>query len=424
MRRLPKIKPAGRGFSYSLPETVQGGAVYYPFAASLYYTRDEFAGTTLDADWVDVSTLASGGAAPTVASSFLTLATPTATASTSIFRVRSAYTSIAHLYSPPFRVIFDMRIGPATGAGIAPTGGLDAYVGIRDTGETHIAQFHLNLATAGSSSLASPVYNVEIRASSTAAAFIASAAHNLFSTALGVGFTATSVHSLMVEHTGKGIFFGARERRNSPLFRKLSYFDTPVPRADLQYFLDMQIVADGTAGYTQTDAVQLEIDAVTVEQIAPWEVEKLIESRRFSDVKTAFLPLPIATASAGYVAAGPGIFMGLSPLSTATAALETYLSVFDAASGAGSNIYVFGNPIGTAAGDTLLSAASKLLWIMQGAALQSAAGAVAAPVGAGGSIFPPEGIPFHRGLWISNTVITATATAATVALSAAVSFRK
>lgn len=409
MRHLKKIAPSRPGMGFKLPE----GNLYYPLVANYYPHHDDFLGTVIDSDeWATDTTLASDGAgAVTFAQSFVTLVSGTATGSTSISRFRSAMTSDANLYNMPFRATFVARTSHSAGSGVAPTGGLDLYFGIRSTDETHLAQFHLDLTTAGSSSCASPVVNMEIRTGSTATNNIASAAANIWNTAASVLRSATGFTALVIEATHKGVWFGYKDDQNDlgPA-RELFFSKNPLPRHDKNYFLDMRLVANGTAGYTMTAPVNVNIDSVTVEQLAP------IASPWFGGMETdvgatqsVILTQAVPTGSAGLVTTGAGIFLGMSITTTATAALDSYIAAYDMSAGSTAAFDHSFNP----------SAGAKLLWLEQ----VRAAGSVPSSLSHNGpASFPATGIPFFRGLVVGGVNAVGGASG-TSALNALVVFR-
>ena len=396
MKRLEKVKPGGRGLAYVLPD----GPWHYPMQASLYPHHDEFLGTAIDADeWATDSSVGTGApAAISFAASFVTLPTSTATAGTVTQRLRSAYTSNANIYTVPFRATFAARVATTAGAGVAATGAgnLQVMLGVRDTGATHIAQFLLDFTTAGSSSLAAPNVELQVRSGSTGAGFIASAVHNPFSTT--IPRTATTITGYVVEVTHRGTWFGLKEDMQSQEpARLLSFFANPVPRIDLNYFLDARIVADGTAGFTQTAPVVLELDSIDVEQYA-YQAERGIAgiANKAGDVRATLLAAPLASNTTGLVTSGAGIFLGFSAMSTATGALAAngFAAFYDASAG-GSVVYDFAAAV---------SAPAQLLWMQQIGFVGTTATQVA-PVN-----FPKDGIPFFKGLIGANVTFAATAT--------------
>ena len=395
MKHLEKAKPGGRGLAYVLPD----GPWYYPMVASVLPHHDEFLGTAIDTDeWADASTLATGGGSVAFAASFVTLDSGTGTASTATLRLRSAMTANANIYTVPFRAMFAARISTTAGAGIAPAdtdaGSLAVYLGVRSTDETHIAQFHFDLTTAGSSSLAAPIVIAEVRSGSTGAGFIASAAHSPFSTTnVELVRTATSVMGYVIEVTHNGTWFGLKDDMSSPEPpRELSFFANPVLRIDKNYFLDARMVSIGTAGgngFTQTAGVQLELDSVTVEQFAYQAMPGIQgEERKQGAVHTLFLATPPASASVALVTSGMGVFLGFQTTSTATATTNTFAAFYDA-SAASSGCYDYVDAH---------SGSAKLLWLQQIGYVATTGVAVMPGTG-----FPAGGIPFFRGLVAAET---------------------
>jgi hypothetical protein len=395
MVKNPTANPIGM----VVPDAGSGSKGYYAINSNVYVTSDDFLDTALDTDWTagDTSLGTGGGAQPTVGSNFLSMIVPTSTAGTTSIRVRSAITADAHIYNIPFRVAFDVRFSVTAGAGIAPTGGLQAYVGIQDTGDTHIARFEFDLTTAGSSSLASPLINLQTRQGSTAAAFINSAAVNIYSTT--ITRTATVVTSFMIEATHQGIAFGERIQGGVQPYKLLGYFGTKVPRMDLNYYLNMRIVADGTAGYTQTAGVTMEVDSIRVSQFGP-EMKPALPGygavAMDGGERTALLTQALPSASGSLVTSGTGTLVGFSTASTATTGVDLYFAAWDA-SAAGSVIYDFG--VGN-------SASARLLWYQKVSGDNSAGIDLAVP---NAGVFPEGGLKFYRGLVVGSATIAATA---------------
>ena len=408
MKHLEKAKPGGRGLAYVLPD----GPWHYPMRASLYPHHDEFLGTAIDADeWANDSSLGTGApAAISFAASFVTMPTSTATAGTVTQRLRSAITSNANIYTIPFRAMFAARVSNTAGAGVAATGAanLQVMLGVRDTGETHIAQFLLDFTTAGSSSLAAPNMELQVRAGSTGAGFIASAVHNIFST-VGSARTATDIHGYVIEMTHRGTWFGIKDDMSSQEApRMLSFFANPVPRIDLNYFLDARIVANGTAGFTMTAPVVLELDSVDVEQYAYQAVQGIDGiDQKFGSVRTVLMTTPEASNTTGLVTSGMGVFLGFTTTSTGTTMTNTYAAFYDASVG-GSGVYDFG---------TAHSSAAKLIWLTQVSFIATTG--VASRV----EHFPTEGIPFFRGLVAGNVTSLGAAVDAASAISLVIVYR-
>lgn len=415
MRRLDKVKPSGKGIAQALPESVGGGKGYYNLVANQMIVYEEFPGTAISdgdgtpAEWADASTNGTGGAAGvTFSGSMAIMDTSTGTAGTAIQRIRSAISSNTHLYSAPFRVTFWARISCTAGAGISPsnlTTGVSclyAKLGIRDTGETHIAQFNLDLSTAGGTSLASPVVNLETRSGSTAAAFINSAAHIVFSTStIGMNRTATSLTGYSIEITHRGVSFGVQDDRNAVQPPQLlSHFGNAVPALNKAYFIDASITADGTGGYTQTDGVQLEIDSIVIEQLTP-EVKSMREGlegmARDGGIR-ALLSVQ-ALPSATLVTAGAGLFHGVGWSTSATAGADVYYAAYDA-SAAGSSVYDF---------SALPSTGARLIWYAQ-LMNNGSAGSDAALTG---NVNPPVPLPFYRGLVVGAVALAGTSAGST-----------
>ena len=409
MRRNKKIGPARPGIGFVLPE---GTGWHYPLIANYYPHHDEFLGTTVDADeWATSTTSNTGASTVTVASSFLSLTAGTATASTTTTRLYSAMSADAQIYTIPFRATFVARSSATAGAGIAPTGGCDFYMGVRDTAETTIAQFHLDGSTAGSSSLASPFCNVEVRSSSTAAGFIASGGHTIW--ASGQTRTATSPTGFVVEMTHQGTWFGIKRYMNdSSPPQHLSYFANPVPRPDKKYILDVRSVMDGTAGFTQTGSVVLELDSITIEQLAPVQPQANSQLSMQADrgaFHTVLLQQPLASNAASLATSGAGTLMAVNVGSTASAGITTFLSVYDASTQS-TAIYDFGNGP---------SAFAQLIWFQQISHVSSATVQLSTPFA---TPLPATGIPFFRGLVAAITDVDGTAAGST-AVNVAVTYR-
>lgn len=407
MRRLDVNKPSGKAIAQALPQNVGGGRGYYNLTAHELIQYEEFEGSAIDTqDWtIGDSSLGTGAAsAITFSSSVCLMDTSTGTGGTTLQRIRSAQTANAHLYSIPFRVIYWARISTTAGAGVAPSNAVTsvsclwANFGIRDTGDTYIAQFNLDLSTAGGSSLACPVVNVETRRGSTGASFINSAAHTLFTTStVGMARSATAFIGYAIEVTERGVTFGyLQDRRSMVAPFELSHFGGAPLALDKQYYLDARITADGTAGYTQTDGVQLEIDSIHVEQLAP-----VMAPARASFEQGAMLPKSLfsvqALASATLVTSGAGLFHGVGYSSTVTSGADIYYAVFDA-SAAGSSVYDFN-------ANGLPSAGARLMWYTQ----LTNNGSAALDVPSSSPINPPAPLPFYRGLVIGAVTVAATA---------------
>lgn len=411
MRRLSKVKGSGNPLGVIFPQTQGIGAQgYASMMGSVYPHFDDFPGTVNDADeWAPQTSLGTGGATITFASSMAVLSAGTATAASVNLYLKGAQTAGNNIYNVPFRATFFARISTSAGAGVAPTGGLNVYMGVMDTGETHIARYNLNFATAGSSSLASPVINMETRAGSTAAAFINSSAVNVFNTA--VSRTATSITGYTVEVTHRGVTFAIVDGQNTVVEgRTFSYTGGKVPRIDLNYIPFFSIVPDGTAGYTQTASVYLEVDAVRVEQFSHYAQphvmgpEEIVQQSIFTYMATQVL----GSATTGLATTGPGKVIGFGLGSTATAGLDLYVAMWDASAN-GSSVYDFSNNA---------SAAARLIWYQQ-VLNQNSAGVD--QFGQMGN-WPVEGIPFYRGLVI-GTVAAAGTSVGNSALNIAVTYK-
>jgi hypothetical protein len=382
MRHLEKVASRRPGWGYVSP---RGQGQYSEMKASVYFHRDDMLDASLDVDeWVSS---VGGTSTITVTSGVATLHGSTATGGTITSRIFSAMSAgMANVFNVPFRVNFVARISATAGAGVAPTGGLDFYLGVRDTGDTHIARFHLDGTTAGSSSCASPVVNTEIRAGSSAAGYIASAAFNPFTTAADAVRTATAWTGYSIEVTHRGTYFGVSQYPDTNVPPQLLKLHAgPNPRLDKNYYLDMRMVADGTAGYTQTAGLDFEISRVEVEQLTPQEGD--YDGFRYGPPRTLFGVQARPSASL-LATTGAGVFLGFGVTSTATAGTNLFVAAFDA-SAASSALVDHG------AG---ASASARMLWIDQVRIENSAAGNAALKA----SIFPTEGVPFYRGLVVGS----------------------
>jgi hypothetical protein len=402
MRRLQFInRPSSPGVGVVLPSVQQGGAGYYPVIGNAYIHLDDFLDTNIDAqEWADGSNLGTSGASPkSVANSFLTMTTSTATGTIATFVTKGSVTSGNNIYNVPFRVLYNARISTTAGAGIAPTGGLDFYLGVRDSAEQHIAQFHIDCSTAGGSSLAAPAVSCETRQGSTAAAFINSAATIIFNSAWNR--TATMVTGFMIEVTHRGVAFALRDPVGNNPPQLLSYFGSKIPRIDKNYALDMRAIANGTAGYTQSSGVSFEIDNVTVEQFAP-EFAPLNPGQDsltlVGGVRSGFVTQALGSAAGSLVTSGSGLFLGYSAGSSATSGGDLFLAVWDA-SAAGSSVYDF---VSTNSATSL----ARLLWYGQLGGVSSA-GADGSGLAIGG--LPAGGLPFQRGLVVGSVTGAASA---------------
>jgi len=415
MRRLQFInKPSSPGSGIVLPNVQQGGAGYYPITANAYIHLDDFLDTNIDAsEWADGSALGTSGAsAKSVANSFLTMTTSTATGTIAQFVTKGSYTSGNNVYNVPFRVLFNARLSVTAGAGIAPTGGLDFYLGVRDSANQHMAQFHVDCSTAGGSSLAAPLVNCETRQGSTAAAFINSAANIIFNSAWNR--TATMVTGFMLEVTHRGVGFALRDPVGNSPPQLLQYFGGKVPRIDKNYALDIRFISNGTAGYTQSAGVSLEIDNVTVEQFAPnfhplnAGTDALVH---LGGIRTGLVVGAQGSAAGSLVTSGSGLLLAYNAGSSATAAADLFLAIWDASAG-GSSVYDFVTT-------NTATALARLIWYAQIGGINSAAGEGASP-GLGG--IPAGGIPFQRGLVVGSVTHSAAALGVT-ALNAFVVYR-
>ena len=409
MRHMKKVGPARPGVGFVLPE---GTGWHYPLVANYYPHHDEFLGTTVDADeWATEVTSNTGASTVTVGSSFITLTGGTATASSTTTRFYSAMSADANIYTIPFRATFVARLSTTAGAGVAPTGGCDFYIGVRNTAQDTIAQFHLDGSTAGSSSLASPFCNVEMRVSSTAAGFIASAGHTIW--ASGQTRTATNPTGFVVEMTHQGTWFGIkRYMDDNAAPQQLSYFSNPVPRPDQKYYLDIRSILDGTAGFTQTGSVVLEFDSITVEQLAPTRPQAFSYISPEADhgaVRSALLVQPLATNAASLATSGAGTLLAVNVGTTASAGITTFIACYDA-SAVGTAVYDFGNGP---------SAPAQLLWFQQVAHVSSATVQLDTPLS---TPLPAAGIPFFRGL-IAAVVDSDANAAGSTAVNISVTYR-
>ncbi len=398
MKRLLKTRASARGIGISVPSDP---SLYIPLGATYVPELEEFYGSALDTDdWsTSDSSYGTGGSTTVVASSCFTIQTGTGTAGTATVIMRSALSAAAHLYSLPVRVKWFMRMFATAGAGVSPTGGLDIYMGLRTTDNTHIAQFHLDGSTAGGSSLASPVVETQVYGSTTGAAFLSSSAFNPFSTAVNRTFTATNIVGYVIEATPKGVWFSLQEDVTSiEAPRLLSHVGSPLIRQDLQYGLDFRAVISGTNGYTSTGAINIDLDQIVIEQITPQAdaLDSYAPHNRLGSVRTYTNTATFSVSAAGaLVTSGMGVFYTFSVTSTSTTAVNSYIAVFDA-SAAGSAIYNYS----FTGGANTLSAASRLMWIQQVNAGGSVPSATVPPVGLG---IPAFGIPFYRGLVVGET---------------------
>jgi hypothetical protein len=322
----------------------------------------------------------------------------TATAASLTLDMRGAQSAGNNIYNIPFRATFFARVSTSAGAGISHTSGaLTAVFGMRDSAETHVAQIVLYLATAGSSSLASPVLEMQTRQGSTAAAFINSAAANIFNSA--VSRTATSLIGYTVEVTHRGTTFAVQDTQDTTdEGRVIGYFGRKVPRIDLNYIPYFALITSTTGtGFTQTAPVYLEVDAVRVEQFShianpsPFHSEELVQQSTF-----CYLAQPLGSAAAGLVTTGAGRLIGYGAGSTGTAGLDLFVAFWDA-SAANSAVYDFSNNA---------SAAARIVWYQQVQAANSGGGD---QFGAMGGAFPSKGIPFYRGLVMGSVSALATA---------------
>ena len=435
MKRLLKVKPGGRGVGTVLPE--QNG-FYYPLTANAHPAIEEFYGTAIDTDdWQlgTVSTLGTGGATVSVSSSFACLYSGTGTAGSATLKLQSAGYSgstPAHIYNIPFRVRFVARIGStaANATSLSPTGGFDAYMGIRNiadnlsqnavAAETHIAQFHLDLTTAGGSGLGSPVVETQVYAGSTAAGFIASAAFNPFATgASGIVKTSSALVGYVIEATHRGTWFSIIEDPTSQEpGRLLTHVSQPTLRPDLNYYIDARLVANGTAGFTGTGQTSLEIDQIVLTQFTtqdqsadiPDSDKRVGGIRTWTNTSGTYTP----TLAAALVTSGMGILYAVNISSTNTGGLNLYIAAYDA-SAAGSAVYNYS----FTGGSNTISAAARLLFVHQWAFQNSAPALVAA--GQPPAI-PACGIPFFRGLVIGDTTVNGGAVGGS-ALQASVVYR-
>ena len=411
MRRLDKVKGSGNPLGVTFPQTQGiGGRGYATMQATVYPHYDDFLDITNDTDeWAPATSLGTGGATITFASSFAVLSIGTGTAATVTLDMNGAQSAGNNIYNIPFRATFFARISTSAGAGVAPTGGLNVYMGMRDTGQTHIVQYRLALATAGGSSLANPVVNAELRQGSTNTAFISSASVNLFNSA--AGRTCTSLTGYSVEVTHRSVTYSViDDPHTQEEGRVIAHFNKS-PRIDYNYVPFFSIVGDGTGGYTQTASVYLEMDAVRIEQFSH-TTEPLGIGPETSSQKTVnalLVAQALGSASGSLVTSGAGVFLGYGVGSTGTTGADLFFAAWDS-SAAGSTVYDYSNNA---------SAGARLLWYAQ---VQAASSAGADAFGGVSAFFPPEGIPFHRGLVVGSVTGPGSAVGSS-ALNALVNWR-
>jgi hypothetical protein len=388
-RRLKKIGPSRPGLGYVLPE----GRWYYPLQSNYYPHHDDFLNTEIDPDeWAIDHVDTANNATVTFASSIATLACGTATNALTIVRLRSAMSAAANLYNIPFRVMFVASIDVTSGAGVAPPGGLSVTLGVHTTDEASFARFNFDLTT-GSTTLAAPLVRTEVRAGGTTPGFNQAAAHHLFNTAANVVRSATSMVGYVIEVQHHGTWFGYKDDVHSTTPpRQLSFWRNPALRIDKNYYIDMRLTANGAAGFTQDRPVRLNIDSVTVEQIAPQVAPSYIsQEATLGAVQCQMLTGPLASTAAGLATTGAGVFLGVSVTTNVTTGATTYLAVWDA-SAASTAAYDY-------SGDAH-SAGARLLWIQQTRRDNSAGAEIALEAQ---NTVPAGGIPFFRGLLVGGS---------------------
>lgn len=380
MRSLRKVS-SQRNLGVPLPGQ---GSMVAQLRGNVYWHTDDFHGSALDAD--EWASQADGLSSVSVANGVVTLKSSTATASTIVTRFFSAASADGNLYQVPFRVSWSSRIYASAGAGVAPTGGLNFFMEVKDTGGTHIARFRLDGTTAGGPTLASPVVRCEVQAGSTASGSFASTAYNPFTTAAGGVFTATSFTEYVLEVTHEGVWFGFnRDPSSSDPPRMIKFFRSPVPRHDLLYMINTRIETNGTAGFTQSAPVYMDVDYIKVEQFLPHVPSVSFQGSPDApgDWRTGIVSSPNPSAGSGLVVSGAGMLMGMAATTTASAAANLYYAAYDA-SAASSAVYSYG---------AAASSLSHLLWISQH---MSVGGQVT------NAAFPEGGIPFKKGLVVAS----------------------
>ena len=121
-----------------------------------------------------------------------------------------------------------------------------------------------------------------------------------------------------------------------------------------------------------------------------------VQIKQAKRIRTFVMAAPSATESTSLVTTGAGVVFAVSVTSTATAAANTYVALYDA-SAAGTAVYDY---VTTATG------AARLLTIFQSTFHTGTAAGIA--VNTGPHIFP-EPIPFFDGLVVAETNAVGTA---------------
>lgn len=246
------LKPSGHGVG----QAVAGEGGYYPLTGAVAFFRDDMG--SVDADEWTADAGAGTSAAIFASAGQVVMQQPTTSSNVQL------YTSVDK-YRIPFRAMFAVSVNA-----LATEGAVNLRV--RDTGSTYIAQFALTGGSAGAQLMTG---DVQVRAGSTAAgfigsaAFVATAAPNLSATAyimyvIDVNYSAVT----FAQVTGAAAITVTTAATLGPAI--LAQVRSPVLKHDVPYVVEVQSLSGTDAGGGETtSAMFVRIDFISVQQYAP-----------------------------------------------------------------------------------------------------------------------------------------------------------
>ncbi len=250
-------KPSGRGIG----QQMGGGTEFFPLTGSVAFFRDDFNTSALDVnEWDTTSAPQTGTGSIYVSAGIAVVDLGTSSTATATITSRDKYRI-------PFRVTYAVGIdGYNTG--------MEAFLRIRDTGGTFLAEWLLTDTAGGTKATAS----TRVRAGSTAAGMIGSAA---VEPSAVTGLDASAALMYVIDADYSGISFAmATAGGTTSVFTTIpqvpsvrTHFPSPVLKANVPYVVEVH-ARSGTAAGAATNSADnasafLMLDFVEVRQYVP-----------------------------------------------------------------------------------------------------------------------------------------------------------